>query len=222
VSPLALSTEQFATRSRRRRQCHRGDGKPHCPASYLRLPLFIVLSLLSAPRFAEAQEQPLLLPTRDVILEQRMDDPIPTTQVVSYLASEGKMRTDTKGNSNYIVIDFKEKVITIVNLGEPATYTEQPLTPFDDPQYKKGGRSVVAGLECTLWQDDFKISKDPIGRELRMRTTMCITDDGVPLQTIIEQVIEGNRQQILVEATTVRYAPQDPALFRPPTGAIRQ
>ena len=61
---------------------------------------------------------------------------------------------------------------------------------------------MIAGLACTNWQ-----TGDAAGQD----TLLCLTGDGVMLRA-------SQRGQILLEATTVSYGPQDPAAFKAPDG----
>ena len=66
------------------------------------------------------------------------------------------------------------------------------------------GDARVSGLPCTEWKTR-DLGDHP--------ATACITPDGVLLQV-------QARGQVVLTAASVRYAPQDPALFRVPEGYI--
>jgi hypothetical protein len=195
-----------------------------------------ILSLLFASSIittlGHAQDLPLDFPTKDVVIEQRVSAGVtPILQSVRYLASELKMRVETKDQPGYGIVDLKAHVLLTVVPGSPASYVVQPLGEADRQAdrrgYKKIGTDVVLGLQCVVWQTPYTKMNGPgsaqstTSNAYLLRTTNCITLDGVPLRTVMDSQFEGKDWHSSVEVLNVRYEKQNSALFRLPVGAIR-
>ena len=74
-----------------------------------------------------------------------------------------------------------------------------PMAPIKGTTLKRGGESVVGGLQCADWS-----ATD--GSETR---TWCLTPDGV----LLRLVIDG---KTIIQARSVHYSPQSPELFEIP------
>jgi hypothetical protein len=162
-----------------------------------------LLLLGSAPR---AEERPQLSPTRDVditykITQQRQR---PITERVRWSASEHLERVDGPNKSTSI-FDHNAHVDTLLN-GASRTYRKlenaprQLLEPEPGAVLKRGNDAVVAGLPCTDWSWTEDVEKH----------TVCVTADGVVLRLVIDE------SKTVMEARSVRYAPQPAELFRVP------
>ena len=154
---------------------------------------------------ASAEEQPNLVPTRDVDIRYEVTRPQQpkVRERVRWLAAERLERVDASGRSTSIF----ERDAHAVTLLTPATRTfrklehvpRRPSEPEQGAVLARGADATVAGLPCTDWswtEDD-------------ERHTACATADGV----ILRLVVDG---QTFIEARSVKYAPQKADLFRVP------
>ena len=164
-----------------------------------------VLTVLLAGSASRAEEQPKLLPTRDVDVRYdvtRQQQP-KVRERVRWLAGEHLERVDASGRSTSI-FDRDAHVVTLLT---PATRTfrkldqapRRPLEPEPGAALQRGAEAVVAGLPCTDWS----------WTEDGEKHTVCATDDGV----ILRLIVDG---QTLIEARSVKYGPQKADLFRVP------
>jgi hypothetical protein len=167
--------------------------------------------LLAAP--AAAQDRPQLTPTRDVAVTYRQigasaPQGMPPI-VIAWNAASGLMRSEMAG-IGWSVVDMRagrgflvmEQMRTIMDM--PAG--QLAVLPGQSPKasFRREGTATVAGLPCTIW---FVQDGPSQGRA-------CITADGVTLRA------DGTHQGQSggLEATQVRFAPQDPARFQRPQG----
>lgn len=164
-----------------------------------------VLVVLLAGLASRAEEQPKLLPTRDVDVRYDVTRPQQpkVRERVRWLAGEHLERVDASGRSTSI-FDRDAHVVTLLT---PATRTfrkldqapRRPLEPEPDAALQRGAEAVVAGLPCTDWS----------WVEDGEKHTVCATADGV----ILRLIVDG---QTFIEARSVKYGPQKADLFRVP------
>lgn len=178
------------------------------PLSYLRsLPPTAVLILLLAGSSPRAEEQqPQLMPTRDVDITYKITRPRqPTiTERVRWSAGEHLERIDGPHKSTSI-FDRNGNEVTLLN-GASRTYRKlegaprQPMEPEQGAVLKRDGESVIAGLRCTDWSWTEDVETH----------TVCVTPDGV----LLRLVVDG---KTVMEARSVSYRQQPPELFQVPT-----
>jgi hypothetical protein len=175
-----------------------------------------VLSLCLGWAFAASADQPLLRPTRDVDVTYRASAPHggpPIEQRVRWLAAAQTMRIDLPAPGLYVIIDYiarrmsvvRDETRSVIEMAAPdsvAAMTGAKLTT----SYVRHGEAVVAGHGCTEWQTLDRDAHPVIA---------CITGDGVLLRA-------GTADQVRVSAVSVRYAQQDPDLFRVPDDYARR
>ena len=145
------------------------------------------------------------MPTRDVDVRYDVTRPQhpKVRQRVRWLAGEHLERVDASGRSTSI-FDRDAHVVTLLT---PATRTfrkldkapSRPSEPEPDALLRRGGEAVVAGLACTDWS----------WTEDGETHTICTTADGVMLRLVVDG-------QTIIEARSVKYAPQKADLFRVP------
>ena len=167
-------------------------------------PIPILALLLLAPA-SPAEEQPRLIPTRDVDVRYDVTRPQQPRmrERVRWLAGERLERVDSSGRSTSIF----ERDAHAVTLLTPATRTfrkldhlpRRPLEPEPGTVLARGADAVVAGLSCTDWS----------WTEDGETHVVCTTADGV----ILRLVVDG---QTFIEARSVKYGPQKADLFRVP------
>jgi hypothetical protein len=164
-----------------------------------------VVALLVGAATAMAEEQPKLLPTRDVDVRYDVTRPQQpkVRERVRWLAGEHLERVDASGRSTSI-FDRDAHVVTLLT---PASRTfrkldqapRRPLEPEPGAALQRGGQAVVAGLPCTDWS----------WTEDGEKHTVCATADGI----ILRLIVDG---QTFIEARSVKYGPQKADLFRVP------
>ena len=167
-----------------------------------------VVTLVVAGTSLSAQEQPQVMPTRDVDITYQITRPNqpPTTNRRRWLASEHLQRVDGADKSTTI-FDRNKEEFTLLN---PASRTYRkfegvpriPIAPEKGVALKRGGEAVVAGLHCVDWSwtvDDIETH------------TACLTADGVMLRLVIDG-------KTVMQARSVTYSPQPPRLFEVPPG----
>lgn len=171
---------------------------------------FLVLALLAQAAHAE---QPQLRPNRDVDVVYRAEGAGRPEQRVRWLAAAQTMRIDPPGHGMYVIIDHlarrmsvvREATRSVIDMAAPENVAAA-LGGGPAGRYTRRGEATVAGLSCTEWQTQDRESRPAL---------VCITGDGVLLRA-------GTPEQVRVTAISVRYAPQDPALFRVPEGYSHQ
>ena len=174
---------------------------------------FVILAALAAtPAYAPAYaaDRPPTMPQRDVDVTYRMLQPVEggpeLHQRTRWLVASGLMRVDPPSPNLYMIMDYRTKHVAMVKVDDRAVLdvASAPLVaPAANPAgYVMKGSTAVAGVPCTDWE-----TADAAGRP----TLLCLTADGVMLRASQNGVV-------LLEATAVSYAPQDPALFRAPDG----
>ena len=152
-----------------------------------------------------AQEQPKLLPTRDVDITYDVTRPQQprTRERVRWLAGEHLERVDSSGRSTTI-FDRNAREVTLLT---PANRTyrklegapRRALEPEPGAILKRGNDAVVAGLPCTDWSWTEDVETH----------TVCATTDGVTLRLVVDGAT-------FFQARSVKYAPQKAELFQVP------
>jgi hypothetical protein len=166
---------------------------------------FCLTALFVAVVPARAEEQPKLVPTRDVDIRYDVTRPQQpkARERVRWLAAEHLERVDASGRSTSIF----ERDARVVTLLTPATRTfrklehipRRPVEPEPGAVLARGAGALVASLPCTDWS----------WTEDGEKHTVCATADGV----ILRLVVDG---QTFIEARSVKYGPQKADLFRIP------
>lgn len=166
----------------------------------------VALMMLVTP--VAAQDAPPSFPTRDVVVEYRLND-MNQTLTVHYAAQSQKMRANMAGETSYLITDRLNKRSILVMKDEKA-YMEvpyrnkssrDPLLP-ENATAVRGREETVADVRCISWQ-----IQTPTGTSLA-----CVTEDGVVLRSS-----EGGNKDVM-EATAVRYVTQQPGIFEIPAG----
>jgi hypothetical protein len=177
--------------------------------------LAAAILLIAVP--ALAQEAPRnIQPTRDVAVTYRFTGPSAEAQEMrmAWSATERKQRIDPPGGMGWMLLDrnagsavmVMEQQRMVMNM--PATASAGPMTNDLPPgtRFARKGTAQLAGQSCTEWEVTMP----------EMRSTVCMTDDGVMLRAVSD--LPGNAGRSTMEATEVRYGAQDPARFRVPQG----
>ena len=159
-----------------------------------------VVTVFLSGSASRADDQPKLLPTRDVDIRYDVTRPQQpkVRERVRWLAAEHLERVDASGRSTSI---FDHDLLT------PVTRTfrkldqapRRPLEPEAGTALQRGAEAMVAGLSCTDWS----------WMEDGEKHIVCATADGV----ILRLVVDG---QTFIEARSVNYGPQKPDLVRVP------
>ena len=152
-----------------------------------------------------AQDQPKLLPTRDVDITYDVTRPQQprTRERVRWLAGDHLERVDFSGRSTTI-FDRNAHEVTLLT---PANRTyrklggapRRALEPEPGAILKRGNDAVVAGLPCTDWSWTEDVETH----------TVCATTDGVTLRLVVDGAT-------FFQARSVKYAPQKAELFQVP------
>ncbi len=164
--------------------------------------------LLAAP--ASAADHPPIMPQRDVDVTYQVAQPVQggpaLSQRMRWSVANGRLRVDPPSPGLYMIIDYATKRMSVVKPADRAVLdlpTSAPGLPGAPAgAYTRQDNAVVAGLPCTNW-----LTADAGGQP----TLLCLTTDGVMLRA-------SQAGQTLLEATTVSYGPQDPAVFTAPEG----
>jgi hypothetical protein len=176
--------------------------------------LRLALLLLAAPLCAQAQEAPRLEPTRDVAVTYRIVGQGAQGQVnLAWRASSRQARLDNPDGS-FLVADLaagtgfmasdRERQLMVLPAPPPNAGVPGLVPPGG--HFTREGTDRVAGIECTNWRVEL-----PEGG----RGRVCVTADGVVLRSVGSAA--GQPEQGL-EATSVTFAPQNPARFNRPAG----
>jgi hypothetical protein len=177
---------------------------PRLGRRFLPAAAIVVLVAVPAPPLG-AEEQPQLLPTRDVDITYKVTRARqrPISERVRWSAGAHLERIDGPNRSTSI-FDREAKEVTLLN-GATRTYTKlegtprRPSEPDKDAALKRGGEAVVARQHCVEWS----------WTEDAETHTICMTADGVLLRLVVDS-------QTVMEARSVRYRQQPPELFRVP------
>ncbi len=173
-----------------------------------------LLAFLPVAFGAAAQQQPVLIPSRDVdIVYMMVQADARGARVVEermrWAAGTGMLRVDPPTPGMWVVVDTRAKRMATVRDGERSVLeidsTQAMPAPAPGAAFENSGTDTVAGTPCTEWQ-----TRDATGTP----TLVCITADGVLLRAIATG-------RVLVEALHLAYVPQDAAVFRIPEGYRR-
>jgi hypothetical protein len=164
-----------------------------------------VLAVLLSEMPLRAEDQPQLLPTRDVDITYRLTWPQrpKVRERVRWSAGTHRERVDGPDGSA-TVFDRDAREITLI-VPKSRTYRtlegepRGPIEPGKGAALTRGGGNKVAGFPCTDWS----------WAEDGETHTVCATSDGV----LLRLVIGGTT---VVEARTVTYRKQKPELFEVP------
>jgi hypothetical protein len=193
-----------------------GLGSPHAPEATMRRVLALILPLFMA---ACDQGGPTIYPTRDVAVTYRNGAPgsgqaggelamywsagrrLMRMQDITAIVALGENQ-GRRMNSTYWVIDPRNRRAFRVMVGsriesqdEPFENAFSPLAHLENARFTRVGPFRTLGLDCTIW--DYQTATAP-GRA-------CFTEDGV--------MLGDTYGRATIEARSVAYGPQDPALF---------
>jgi hypothetical protein len=167
---------------------------------------------------ARADDQPPLVPTRDVAVTYHVQDPQGATRVVHmyFDAADERVHIDMSSQPGFLVIDHKAGQVTMVN-SATRSYVQVPAPPAmgnlmfraPDLHLVRQGTRTVAGLPCTVWE---------MSQAGNIGGDACITADGVVLSGRPANAPSPNTG---IEAISVAYGPQPAALFAAPNGYQR-
>lgn len=154
-------------------------------------------------------ERPVTIPTRDVDVTYTIAGPNNVTlkQRLRWNVATQQLRIDPPGGM-YAIVNYKTNDIQMVSAAQHHVFdfpSRFALPGTGGANFTKRGQQTVAGLACTNWD-----TTDKAGHP----TTVCMTADGVMLQTSIEG-------HVLATASSVAYGAQDPAIFKVPAGYAR-
>lgn len=176
----------------------------------------IAILLLLVGSSSRAEEQPTLVPTRDVDITYKINRPAqPTfTERVRWSASENLERVDGphklttifgRNGTEITVTLLDREARTYRAVTRTGNYSKAaprwPIQPERGAVLKREGESMVAAQHCTEWSW-------AVDTEIHI---LCGTPDGV----LLRLVINGNTT---VEATSVSYRQQLSKVFEVPPG----
>lgn len=174
------------------------------------IPLVAVLALAvagTAASGADDQQQPQVMPTRDVDITYQISRPDhpPTVSRRRWLASEHLQKIDGSDKSSTI-FDRNKGEFTLIN-PKNRTYRKfegsprMPLSPQEGTALTRGAESVVAGASCVDWS--WTVDGE--------QHTACLTPDGVMLRLVVDG-------KTVMQALSVKYGRQPAELFQVPRG----
>lgn len=175
-----------------------------------RLPLAV---LLLAPLMAQAQDRPVLFPTRDVAVTYRVSaEGQPAEMRMSWLGAQRLMRMDMPGGQGYMIMNQQtgqgfmvmQQMRMIMDLPAGAEGMARLTRASETARFTREGTDRVANTPCTTWRIEDR------GETSRM----CSTADGV----VLRASSAGQQNRGSLEAVRVEYAAQDAALFARPQG----
>jgi hypothetical protein len=172
----------------------------------------LAAALIAAlPLAAEAQDRPQIFPTRDVAVTYRIAGQGQQAEVTMlWSAAQRLMRMNLPGGVGFMVADHQNqrgfmvmeamRSIMDVPMDQAAGFQRD----MQNARFTRGGTEKIAGTDCTVWRYQGQAQSGEA----------CITADGVMLRT--QGAAQG--QQGRMEAVSVTFGPQDPALFQRPQG----
>ena len=172
-------------------------------------PALVVLALAASAAPAMAQTAPAITPQRDVDVTYSIASPAPGApalqQRMRWSVATGRLRVDPPAHDMYMVVDYRTRRMMVVRPADQAVLDMDASGPGmpgapSDGQFARQNTMSVAGMSCTNWQ-----TLDASGAP----AVICFTADGVMLRA-------SRDGQVLLEATSIQYAPQDPAAFAVP------
>jgi len=133
--------------------------------------------------------------------------PLALQQRMRWAAGTGMLRIDPPSPGLYMIVDYRDRHLFTVRDAARSVVRMDGAGPAPNgaaagAPFARHGTATIAGLACTEWQ-----TVDVGGAP----ALACITDDGVLLRAT-------RGDQVLLEAASVHYGAQDPALFRLPEG----
>jgi hypothetical protein len=168
-------------------------------------PSAAVFALLLAGSLARAEEQPPVLPTRDVDITYDVTRPHQPKirERVRWSASQHLQRIDGPDKSATIFDHAGHEITLLTPKNRSYRKLEgtprQPPTPEAGAVLKRGNEAVIAGVHCVDWSWTVDVETH----------TVCMTPDGV----LLRLVIDG---QTVMQARSVSYGAQGADLFRIP------
>jgi hypothetical protein len=170
-------------------------------------PIALLLLLRGSPILAD--EPPPLIPTRDVDVTYQVSRPDQPKIIERrrWLVGEHLERVDGPDKSSTI-FDRNKDEVTLLNAAN-RTFRKlegsarRPPGPASGAELKRGGSSVVAGLQCVDWSWTEDVETH----------TVCATPDGV----LLRLVVDGHT---ILEARSVKYGPQAAELFQVPSDYV--
>lgn len=163
------------------------------------------LAFTTAP--ARAQERPLFNPTRDVAVTYQVSGTGPVRRMTMYFAPSLHMMRVNGMGPGYMIVDHAKKETILVMPPRRMVMVRTGFDPWAKGwrsktalNFTRAGSAVVAGVGCTLWHVTTQGHQGEA----------CVTADGLPLRMISR----GHK----MEAVSVTYGPQPPALFAVPPG----
>ncbi len=179
----------------------------------LAAPLLLAAGAPPAP----VAERPPLAPQRDASVLYRLTATgTPTFEMrITVVAGGTPMRIDLP-DFNYMLADRSTQRLSMVS-PEQQTVLEIPWASGlqdqfvlnDRMRFTKKGTETIASIRCTSWE----VAAGP-----QQRGQVCITDDGVMLRTL-GQDVQGRRT--VIEAVSVSFAKAPAEDFRVPEGFER-
>jgi hypothetical protein len=165
----------------------------------------LAVLLLAGSSGGAAQEQPEVLPTRDVDITYKVTRPNgpPVVQRARWLASEHLERVD--GAQSSTLFDRNKNEVTVLN---PVNRTyrklegvpRQPMDPKKGGALTRGDDVTIAGLKCTNWS----------WTEETEEHTVCLTPDGVMLRLVVDG-------ETMMQAQSVTYHREPADIFEIPS-----
>ena len=168
--------------------------------------LLLAMTALALAEPARADDKPAMVPQRDVDVHYQIagktPDAQPRQQRIRWSVAQARMRIDPPSPGLYMIGNFQTGRMEVVKPADQSVLDMGPgsFDPHADASFRKLGGDQVGGLACTNWQ-----TADNGGQP----TVLCLTSDGVMLRA-------SHGDQVLVEANSVSYGPQDPAAFTAP------
>jgi len=167
---------------------------------------------------AQAQDRPLLQPSRDVTVTYQVDGAAVSSVPggidgplrVSWDSARQRLRADAASRPQAILVDLPHRTATVLDSTMRAAVAlpvrERDLQPLTlaGARMTRRGEDKVAGLACTVWDV----------QSARGTGTVCVTADGVPLRA--DGAVDGRRGSFT--AASVVYGAVAPGLFAPPPG----
>ncbi len=180
--------------------------------------LRLVAAMVPQIGSAVAQEQPRILPARDVVAVYRVQGAaadaipggVPGNLRLSWSAAGQRLRVEPDGRPQALLVDLGTRSVQVVDsalraaMALPVREADlQPLT-LEGARLTRRSPESVAGLACTAYA-----VQSPRGKG-----TVCLTDDGVALRATGE--VDGRAGSFT--AVSVSYGALPPALFQVPPG----
>ena len=166
-----------------------------------------LLALLWAGASVLGDEQPQLVPTKDVDISYDVSWPQqPKTRERRRWRADGHLQRVDGADGSSSIFDATRGEITLLNSKTRSFYRlegtpRRPADPRKGQVVTRGGEATVAGLHCVEWSWSEDVETH----------TVCTTPDGVLLRLIVDG-------QVVMQARSVAYGPQAATLFQVPAG----